>query len=100
MVAVLKYSNPTRKQRAFLAEDRGMPSGRLRGGYVADLVALGKAVCLCTDNVSPCWKKFDAKAENYVLSRTVPMVRGRCDGCGQHSNMARMYLSAKQPGVF
>ena len=65
----------------------------------ADLVALGKAVCLCTDNVSPCWKKFDAKAENYVLSRTVPMVRGRCDGCGQHSNMARMYLSAKQPGV-
>lgn len=99
MVAILKYSNPTRLQRALLSEDRGMNSGRLRGGYVADLVALKKAVTLCTDSVAPCWKKFNAKAENYVVSRTIPMVRGKCDGCGQYSNLARMYLSAKQPGV-
>ena len=99
MVAILKYSNPTRLQRALLSEDRGMNSGRLRGGYVADLVALHKAVTLCTDSVSPCWKKFNAKANGYVISSRIPMVRGKCDGCGQYSNLARMYLSAKQPGV-
>ncbi len=99
MVAILKYTNLTPLARTMLSEDRGMNSGRLRGGYVADLVALNKAVVLCTDNVSRCWKKFNAKANKYVLSRTVPMVRGKCDGCGQYSNLARMYLSAKQPGV-
>ncbi len=99
MVAILKYSNPTRLQRALLSEDRGMNSGRLRGGYVSDLAALRKAIVLCTDHPLPCWKKFNAKANNYVISRTVPMVRGKCDGCGQHSNLARMYLSASQPGV-
>lgn len=99
MVAIHKYSKPTRLQRAGFAQDPGMPSGRLRGGYVADLVALDKAVTLCTDHAQPCWKKFNAKANNYVISRTIPMVRGKCDGCGQYSNLARMYLSAKQPGV-
>lgn len=99
MTAILKYANPTRLQSALLAQDRGMKSGRVRGGYVADLAALDKAITLCTDNPSPCWKKFNAKANNYVISRTIPLVRGKCDGCGQHSNLARMYLSAKQPGV-
>ena len=99
MVAILKYSNPTPMQKVMLAEDRGMRSGRVRGGYVSDLVSLEKAVTLCTDNAQPCWRKFNAKANNYVISSKIPMVRGKCDGCGQYSNLARMYLPANQPGV-
>lgn len=83
----------TRADRARFAEDRGMAPRRVRGGYIDDLVALGKSVMLCT---SMCERKFDATANGYATSRRIPLAMGKCDGCGQFHNLNRLFLPASQ----
>ena len=60
-------------------EVSGTPSGRLTGGYIDDLVALGKCVWFC----QRCRMKFNQKAYNYEVKPALATVRGYCDGCGE-----------------
>jgi hypothetical protein len=57
-----------------------LSSRRLAGGFIADLVALGKAITLC----SFCEHKFAARRHGYSRKSLWPgqtWVTGPCDGC-------------------
>lgn len=80
------------KARAAMAP-QNIPRGRTAGGWIADLVALGKAVTLCFS----CRRKFDHKRVGYHAARltsTSTFVIGDCDGC--RSRLARCTLFVKQ----
>jgi len=54
----------------------------LAGTRVGDMVALKRAIALCP----MCINKFDVRRNGYVQRPTMPFVRGKCDGCRQHSD--------------
>ena len=85
----------TPRERLRRAIGPGRASGRLAGGHVTDLAALGKAISLC----GTCQSKFAAANYDYVTKRNIPFVRGRCDGCQQHSERARLFLKHGTPGL-
>ena len=69
------YWTGPRRLAAVASTGRG--SGRLPGGYVADLADLKKALILC----SYCVPKFNAARAGYVTRANLPLVTGKCDGC-------------------
>ena len=75
MVAILKVRTAAELLACF--EDRGKPTKRLTGGYIDDLVSLGRCVWLC----SACTPKFASAHVGYVTKTNLPTVRGNCDGC-------------------
>ncbi len=81
MIAIL--SSPTKVDRLKAAKgQRGAPAKRLPGGWIGDLVALGKAVVLC----DWCRRKFDFRKAGYERRQLWPgqrFVMGDCDGCGR-----------------
>ena len=85
----------TPRQRLRRAISPGRASGRLAGGYVTDMATLGKAISLCVY----CQSKFNAAHYGYVTKRNIPYVRGRCDGCQQFSDHARLFLKHGTPGL-
>lgn len=91
---VTSESERTPRMKARAAEaPRALPRGRLAGGWVTDLVALGKAVTLCFS----CCRKFDAKRHEYHavrLTETSKFVIGDCDGC--RDRLVRCVLYVKQ----
>lgn len=58
-------------------EDPGRKRGKPSGSYIDDLVALKKAVILC----SGCLHKFNAKKVGYKKPERFSVVRGKCDDC-------------------
>lgn len=78
----------TPAQRVALGESPGRRPGRLPGGHIDDMVALKQAVALCTS----CRPKFDSKRAGYIRKRTLPVVRGRCDGCDQFHPAMKMFV--------
>jgi hypothetical protein len=88
MNVIRAESSYTPRERAKRAEDPGRPTRRLAGGYIDDLAALHKAIALCLS----CAPKFNAAHYGYATKRNLPFVRGQCDGCGQYSPQARLFL--------
>lgn len=83
--------NPSKEKRLRAAKAPGRSRGRLAGGWVADLAALGKAIVLC----DWCVRKFDPKAHGYEARRVVPYLKyviGDCDGCKRPNQQATMFL--------
>ena len=85
----------TPRQRLRRALSPGRASGRLPGGHVTDMAALGKAISLC----GTCQPKFAAARYGYVTKRNIPFVRGRCDGCQNYAGRARLFLKHGTPGL-
>ncbi len=59
----------------------GPPSKRLAGGWIDDLLVLGKVIVFC----DMCVKKVNWKRTDYVRKDVWPgqrFVMGSCDGCG------------------
>ena len=82
-------SQPTSAQRLKWSEDPGKPSGRVNGGYLADLAGLGKAMWFCARG---CARKFNAPAYRYHAPEDLPLASGRCDGCATHSQKLRVFI--------
>jgi hypothetical protein len=92
----------TARDRLLIAEDPGKPTRRVTGGYIDDLAALGKAVQLCGGVMmtatgfevrkGSCAAKFNHGAYGYSVRDNLPMVSGKCDGCGQHHDRNVMFL--------
>ena len=84
-------------ERAFKTRPTINRQARLPGSYIADLVSLGKAICLC----GHCEYKFDFKGNGYkprVLGLTHPRfgpqnpyVISGCDGC-KNIAMCQLFL--------
>lgn len=83
------WSTPQNRLRA--AEARGRPRGRVTGGWIADLAALGKAIVLC----DLCVHRFKPSAYGYKAPGNLPAVRGDCDGCRQFANHAKVFTKAR-----
>jgi hypothetical protein len=58
-------------------EAPGRPSGRVPGGWIADLAGDRKFIPLCPF----CRAKFDARANQYEPWRSRMVVIAKCDGC-------------------
>lgn len=90
MFAIIRdWKTPANRLRAAAA--RGRPSGLLRGSWIADLVALKKAVTLC----AACVPKWNARANGYEQRDVVPghtHAVGECDGCNAKFARCAMYL--------
>lgn len=95
-------SSLTVQDRLQIAEDPGKPTRRVTGGYIDDLAALGKAIQLCGGvsmtaagfevRIGSCAAKFNHGGYGYSVRDSLPMVSGRCDGCGQHHDRNVMFL--------
>lgn len=80
----------TRANRLRVAQAKGRPSGLARGSWIADLVALKKAITLCMH----CMPKFDHKANHYsprTITPSHPFVTAECDGCGSPFARCKLY---------
>ena len=94
MAHILKFGrNPERndKFRLWLSEWRGRRFGSVAGGYIADLVAGQKAICLC----SMCQPRFGERANRYRRAARPPFNRGviaDCDACRSPQEQCVMYL--------
>lgn len=89
MIAVLKgkdFWTPMKRLMATASPGRG--KGRLPGGHVLDRADLFKSLVLCGN----CVGKFNAGRAGYVTKANLPFVRGRCDGCQQHTPRGHMLV--------
>jgi len=80
------FWTPQRRLRASASPGRG--KGRLPGGHVLDRADLLKSLVLCRD----CVGSFDSAAAGYVTKSNLPFVRGRCDGCQQHTERGHLLV--------
>lgn len=77
------FWNDARKKFSWVApvekpiEHPGRKFGAVEAGWIADLVALRKAIILCWR----CQPKFDHRRHNYYRVDRFARVIGRCDGC-------------------
>lgn len=58
------------------------PNGRMTGGRIHDMAALGKCILLTPDEA----KKFNAKAVGYATNPAIPRANGFSDASGEWSN--------------
>ena len=79
MVAILK-SNPTFAQIIH----SGKKSKQTAGSHVTDIAELGRCLVLCM----ACEPKFDKYKYGYGQAKDIPIVRGKCDGCGHYVGCA------------
>lgn len=78
MTAVITLDrNMNKRQIAAAAQARPRNPSRIAGGYIADMVALRTPLIFC----GLCVRKFDSAKYGYVAQRSIPFVRGKCDGC-------------------
>ena len=66
----------------------GKPTGRIAGGWVADLTGTKKSITLCPFCVS----KFSPRSHAYELWRREWLVVARCDGCNEYSRQCKMFI--------
>lgn len=71
----------------------GRRIGKPAGSYIADLVALKKAIVLC----GLCVHKFDAKRNHYFHEKSM-RVQGNCDGCRRFSPQANLCVHESSLG--
>ena len=69
-------------------EHPGRKFGATAAGWVFDLVARRKVLILCWR----CQPKFDHKRSRYYKDGRFPYVIGKCDGCREHVNQAKLYI--------
>ncbi len=65
-------------RRVMAGQSPGRAPGRLPGGHVGDRADLHKALILC----GGCEPKFNHIEAGYTRKPNLPVVAGRCDGCG------------------
>ncbi|MCI0557795.1 MAG: hypothetical protein MN733_04815, partial [Nitrososphaera sp.] len=58
-------------------EAPGKSRGRLAGGWIHDLCASKKVICLC----SFCVHKFNPGRLGYIRDKDFPVAQSKCDGC-------------------
>lgn len=63
------------------------PNGRLTGGRIHDLAALGKCILLTPDES----KKFNAAAVNYASNPAIPKCSGFSDASGEWSTQLILF---------
>lgn len=90
MAVVLRFKND--KQAALAATEAFRPSGRLGGGYLADLATLNKAIMLC-ESCQPKWNPAVYNYERRDVFRGQRIALGRCDGCNTNYSQCYMYLN-------
>lgn len=66
----------------------GRPQTQLPSSWVADLVALQKAIVLCW----ACQPKFDHKRNHYYKDMRFQFHQGQCDGCRSFAAQGKMYV--------
>ena len=87
-VTILNPQPDTAHRRLQSVEAASRPGHRVAGGWIDDIVALRQAVFLCEF----CNPKFNPKSRNYELWRRDVWSHARCDGCGQMSLHARVFI--------
>ena len=95
MVAIVRWLGDQvipQAERLKLAYEKALRrSGRIPAGWLSDLVALKKAICLCHS----CAPKFPANRVGYQEARRPPFQRGviaDCDGCKDPDTSCRYFL--------
>lgn len=84
----LRWRSIRRRRRSVPREAPGRPVGHPEGSWIADLVALRKAIILCRT----CDHRFDPDRHHYYKDRKFPFVQGRCDGCRQFAYQGRLHI--------
>lgn len=79
--SIVKQPDKRERNRRMYAPT-GVPTKRTRGGWLSDMVGLGKAIVLC----GSCRRRYEEGLvrENYAASQAVPgynSVIGDCDAC-------------------
>ena len=69
----------TSAELAACFEDKGK-KGVTAGTHIDNLAALGKCIWLCLG----CMHKFNAQSYGYSRKKSLPQVRGFCDGCREN----------------
>jgi len=88
MVDILIRKHFTKEDHVRNAEATGRRRGKPVGSYIVDLADLKKAIVLC----SSCVSGFNPKPHHYVRHKTIPYVRGQCDGCKGIFQRALMFV--------
>lgn len=81
-----KFMTPA--EQADTALDPGKPTKQVTGSYIDDLVNLRLAIWLC----GLCERKWRPAKVGYVTKRTIPFVRGKCDGCQDSFGQMRLFV--------
>ena len=81
-------------QKRYMAslEHPGRPSGGTAGSWVADFVALNRAIMLCPF----CVNKFNPRANKYEVWRNEIYSIAKCDDCRQTSRQIRTFIPIAQ----
>ena len=69
-------------------EHPGKSAKRVAGGWIHDLCASKKVICLCTS----CTHKFNPGRLGYIREKEFPVVQAKCDGCGTFDIRATAYF--------
>jgi hypothetical protein len=78
----------THKRYLDSMEHPGRPSKSVAGGWIADFVALKRAIMLCPF----CVHKFNPGANHYEVWRNDIYSVAKCDDCKQHSRQIRTFI--------
>src|SRR3990167_7866389 len=85
------------RQRMDIIRAKPRPVGRVAGGWIADLCALGKCVMLCKG----CENKFKPATQGYIPYKEPTGVRygtSHCDGCKSMFVQSRMFVVSPTRG--
>ena len=69
-------------------EHPGKSVKRVAGGWIHDLCASRKVICLCTS----CTHKFNPGRLGYIREKDFPVVQAKCDGCNTFDSRATAYF--------
>ena len=69
----------------------GRRQGQTSGTHLDNLAQLGKCIVLCM----MCEPKFNRRVYAYERAADLPVVRGECDGCGEHVGCAAFLRKRK-----
>lgn len=78
----------TSRRRLQSYEHGGAPSGRIPGGWVADLIGLKRSLMFCPF----CVNKFHPKQHAYELWRREWLAVASCDGCKHTSPYCKVFI--------
>lgn len=73
-------------------EDKGRPVGAVKGSYLDDLMALQKAVILCSGCAAPLLRSAHKFGYAESVNPGLKVVRGRCDLCREFYNDCKLFL--------
>lgn len=93
MAIEIHVPQPVTRQRILKSmEAPGRHAKRVAGGWIADFVALKRAIMLCPF----CTPKFNPRANHYEHWRRDIWSTARCDGCNQFSTHIKTFIHQSQ----